>query len=169
MEFCDECGSLLPPGDREGTCDSCGTSFKREADAVSQETANTAEKSKSKDQTIHKTGLEQLPTTESGSVKKSDAMDWLSDLERPSPTELQQAVVEKPSDFSGSTFPTDISTIRLTGDPQFIETVAGLFNWFVDMEDYSRRVEINLQKTEDRDTGETTGNYALYLSVAERS
>jgi hypothetical protein len=57
----------------------------------------------------------------------------------------------------------------LTGDPQFIETVAGLFSWIVDMEDYSRRVEINLQQVEDRDTGETTGNYALYLSVAERS
>ncbi len=36
------------------------------------------------------------------------------------------------------------------------------------MEDYSRRVEINLKETEDRDTGEETGNYALYLSVAER-
>jgi hypothetical protein len=46
-------------------------------------------------------------------------------------------------------------------------TVAGLFSWIVDMEDDSRRVEINLQQTEDRDSGETTGTYAL--SVADRS
>jgi hypothetical protein len=96
-------------------------------------------------------------------------MEWISELDRPSSAEMQQAIVEKPSDFSGSTFPADISTIRLTGDPQFIETVAGLFSWIVNMEDYSRRVEINLQETEDRDSGETTGNYALYLSVADRS
>ncbi|MXV60950.1 hypothetical protein GS429_02465 [Natronorubrum sp. JWXQ-INN-674] len=76
--------------------------------------------------------------------------------------------MEKPNGFTGSTFPTDISTIRVTGDPQFIETVAGLFSWIVGMEDYSRRVEINLQKTEDKETGEQTENYALYLSVAER-
>jgi hypothetical protein len=38
----------------------------------------------------------------------------------------------------------------------------------VDMEDYSRRIEINLQKVEDKETGEETGNYALYLSVADR-
>mgnify|MGYP000203418434 FL=1 len=168
MEFCDECGNLLPPGEREGTCDSCGASFERETDLSAPETTDTGN-SESTDQNTHETRLEQLPTTESGSVKKSDAMEWINGLERPSSAELQQAVVEKPSDFSGSTFPTDISTIRLTGDPQFIETVAGLFSWIVNMEDYSRRVEINLQKTEDRDTGETTENYALYLSVAERS
>lgn len=168
MEFCDECGNLLPPGEREGTCDSCGASFERETDLSAPETTETGN-SESTDLNTHETRLEQLPTTESGSVKKSDAMEWINGLEQPSSAELQQAVVEKPSDFSGSTFPTDISTIRLTGDPQFIETVAGLFSWIVNMEDYSRRVEINLQKTEDRDTGETTENYALYLSVAERS
>ncbi len=95
-------------------------------------------------------------------------MEWLEELDRPTSAELKRSVIEKPSDFSGSTYPTDISTIRLTGDPSFIETVAGLFSWIVEMEDYSRRVEINLQRTEDRDTGEQTDNYALYLSVAER-
>jgi hypothetical protein len=37
-----------------------------------------------------------------------------------------------------------------------------------ELEDGKTRVEINLQKTEDRETGALTGNYALYLSVAER-
>lgn len=77
-------------------------------------------------------------------------------------------MIEKSTDFSGSAYPIDISSICLTGSPEFIETIAGLFRWIVNMEDYSRRVEINLKETEDRETGEKTGNYALYLSVAER-
>jgi hypothetical protein len=36
------------------------------------------------------------------------------------------------------------------------------------MEDDKTRLEINLQRTEDGDTGELTDNYALYISVAER-
>jgi DNA-directed RNA polymerase subunit M/transcription elongation factor TFIIS len=167
MEFCDECGSLLPPGDEEGLCTNCGTSLEERTGRASAE--NTEGESGGEHQRANKTRLEELQTTQSGTVKKSDAMEWLEDLERPSSAELKRGIVEKPNDFSGSTFPADISTIRLTGDPQFIETVAGLFSWIVDMEDYSRRVEINLQQVEDRDTGETTGNYALYLSVAERS
>jgi hypothetical protein len=94
--------------------------------------------SRGEHQRANKTRLEELQTTQSGTVKKSDAMEWLEDLERPSSAELKRGIVEKPNDFSGSTFPTDISTIRLTGDPQFIETVAGLFSWIVYMEDYSR-------------------------------
>jgi hypothetical protein len=58
--------------------------------------------------------------------------------------------------------------VRLTGDRQFVEPVAGPFSWVVKREDLSRRVEVNLKETEDRDTGDDTGNYALYLSVAER-
>ncbi len=95
-------------------------------------------------------------------------MDWLKNRDRPSGAEMRRATIEKPSDFEGSSYPADISNIRVTGSPQFIETIAGLFSWIIDMEDYSRRVEINLKETEDRETGEETGNYALYLSVAER-
>ena len=168
MDFCDECGSLLPAGESNGTCDSCGASFGREVNSNSSREVTAGGRSEDVEETSVQTNLERLPTTKSGSVKKSDAMEWLDGLDRPSSAELRQAVTEKPSDFSGSTFPTDISTIRLTGDPHFIETIAGLFSWMVDMEDYSRRVEINLKETEDRKTGETTGNYALYLSVTER-
>lgn len=115
-----------------------------------------------------RTELESLPTTKSGNIPKSEAMDWLKSRDRPSGAEMKRATMEKPSGFEGSTYPTDVSNIRVTGDPEFIETIAGLFRWIVDMEDYSRRVEINLKETEDRETGEETGNYALYLSVAER-
>lgn len=112
--------------------------------------------------------LSSLPTTDSGSVKKEDAMQWLQSLDQPSPEELNSAFIAKPSDFKGSTYPTSISNIRITGDPEFVETVAGLFNQMTELEGARTRVEINLQKTEDRDSGELTGNYALYLSVAER-
>lgn len=95
-------------------------------------------------------------------------MQWLESLDEPTDRELQNAIVAKPSEFSGSTYPTSVSNIRLTGDPRFIETVAGLLKPLLELEDIHTRVELNLQKTEDRDTGERTGNYALYFSVAER-
>lgn len=162
MQFCEECGALLPAHSATGACEQCGTEFEQSTPTRERDDSSTSS------QSSPTTELERLPTTKSGSVKKSDAIEWLDSLDRPSSAELRRATVEKPSDFSGSTFPADISTIRLTGDPEFIETIAGLFTWIVDMEDYSRRVEINLKETEDRETSEDTGNYALYLSVAER-
>jgi hypothetical protein len=161
MQFCEECGSLLPVDEATGECKQCGTAFE-------QSTPDRPASDGGSERSAPSTDLERLPTTASGSVKKADAIEWLAARDRPSGADLRRATVEKPSDFSGSTFPTDISTIRLTGGPEFIETVAGLFAWIVDMEDYSRRVEINLKETEDRETGDETGNYALYLSVAER-
>ncbi|WP_317176030.1 hypothetical protein [Halomontanus rarus] len=161
MEFCDNCGSLAPANKAVTECQQCGTSFDRP-------TIETAQTDGGSPAQTPATELEKLPMTNSGNIKKVDAMEWLENRDQPAGAELRRAMIEKPSDFTGSTFPTDISTIRVTGDPQFIETVAGLFSWIVGMEDYSRRVEINLQKTDDKETGEQTDNYALYLSVAER-
>lgn len=169
MHFCEECGAMITPQSGDGKCDNCGTDYTAENDA-----AGTFGDGNDGDVEVvdggkqRSTELESLPTTKSGSIPKSEAMDWLKNRDRPSTAELKRATVEKPSDFEGSTYPEDVSNIRVTGNPQFIEIIAGLFNWIVDMEDYSRRVEINLKETEDRDTGEETGNYALYLSVAER-
>lgn len=165
MYFCDDCGSMITPQNGSGECGSCGAEYElEEAESESfQENRGRADGG----ETV-KTELESLPTTKSGNVPKSEAMDWLKSRDRPSGAEMRRATIEKPSDFEGSSYPADISNIRVTGDPHFIETIAGLFSWIVDMEDYSRRVEINLKETEDRETGEETGNYALYLSVAER-
>lgn len=110
-----------------------------------------------------------LPTTSSGAVRKRDAMNWLDSLKQPSDRELKNAIIPKPNDFEGSTYATSVSNIRITGDPKFIETVAGLFKTIQDFEDNCTRVDINLQQTEDKETGELTGNYALYLSVAQRA
>lgn len=112
--------------------------------------------------------LEQLSTTDSGQVVKRHAIEWLEDIDEATEEEIQKAVIPKPNDFSGSKYATEISDIRITGSPEFVEAVGSLFKPLLDFEDEETRIEINLQLTEDRNTGELTDNYALYLSVAER-
>jgi hypothetical protein len=113
--------------------------------------------------------LEGLETTDSGHVPKRLAMKWMESLDQPSAEELRESIVPKPAEFSGSTYPTEISTIRFTGDAEFIETIAGLLKPLLRFENQSTRIELNLQQTENRDTGELTDNYALYFNVTERS
>ena len=112
--------------------------------------------------------LEQLSTTDSGHVVKRQAIEWLEDVDEATDEDIQEAVIPKPNDFSGSKYATEISDIRITGSPEFVEAVGSLFKPLLDFENEETRVEINLQRTEDRDTEELTDNYALYLSVAER-
>lgn len=114
------------------------------------------------------TDLDQLPTTNSGHIKKADAVRWLNDLKEASSENLKQSVIPKPSDFSGSTYPTEISTVRITGAPNFIESAGSLLKPLIELENEQNRVEIKLQQIEDRESGELTDNYALYLSIAER-
>jgi len=114
------------------------------------------------------TQLEQLPTTDSGHVVKRHATEWLNGLDEATEREVRESVVAKPNDFSGSKYATEISDIRVTGTPEFVEAVGSLFKPLLQFEGEETRLEINLQRTEDRNTGELTDNYALYLSVAER-
>lgn len=160
MQFCDECGSAMVKPENDWVCRSCNP------DAV--DTSSEGGGGDARTPEPRPAELSKLPTTDSGSVRKADAMEWLDGLDEPTPTELKRAFIPKPSAFSGSTYPASISNIRITGDPAFIETVAGLLKPIQEREGPGTRVEINLQQTEDRDTGEMTGNYALYLSVAER-
>lgn len=158
MKFCDNCGSTMVKVSGKWICKECNP------DALDNAT-------KSSDPTTppqRSASLEELPTTDAGSVRKQQAMEWLSSLSEPTAAELRHSFLPKPSDFTGSTYPTSISNIRITGDAKFVETVAGLLKPIQELEGGNTRIEINLQETEDRDTGETTGNYALYLSVAER-
>lgn len=158
LNFCDSCGSSMVKVEGEWLCKSC------DEDQVAQSTSSTDPTTPPQ----RSATLDTLQTTDSGSVRKSDAMRWLDSLSEPSDRQLQNAFLPKPTDFSGSTFPTSISNIRITGDAKFVETIAGLLKPIQELEDGRTRVEMNLQKTEDRDAGELTGNYALYLSVAER-
>lgn len=171
MKFCDECGSLLTPDQDTWNCTTCGWKKPKANGTKTTDNSRTHSnqgQSKTQKQRQHTTDLEQLKTTDSGAVRKDDAMRWLNQRTRPSDAELKAAVEPKPYGFSGSTYPTAISNVRVTGDPEFIETIAGLLKPFMDFEDHRYRLEINLQQTEDRETGDQTENYALYLSVAER-
>ena len=169
MYFCDDCGSMITPQNGSGQCENCGAEYEIQG-GKSESFENEAEENLgvADGGESTKTKLESLPTTKSGSIPKSEAMDWLKNRDRPSGAEMKRAMMEKPSDFEGSTYPTDISNIRVTGDARFIETVAGLLEPLLDLENDETRVEINLQRTKVRDTNQYTGNYALYLSVAER-
>jgi hypothetical protein len=112
--------------------------------------------------------LERKPTTKSGSVRKRDAMDWLKRLDEPSDDELIAAVTHKPDGFSGSTFATPVSQVCVTGDSEFIAAVAGLLKPMLAWESSATRLDLKVQQVEDRETGELTDNYALYLGAAER-
>jgi hypothetical protein len=114
------------------------------------------------------TRIDDLPTTSSGCVRKQDTLRWLEDLETPSEDELIAAVTPQPTDHSGSKYATEISSIRITGAPDFVETVAALLQPLLAWESSATRLAVNLQETEDRDSGDLTGNYALYLSAAVR-
>lgn len=112
--------------------------------------------------------LTDLPTTDSGTVRKEVAMNWLQQLDDPDMDDVKDSIVPEPYEHEGSTYDEPIGTIRITGDAEFITQVAKMFKWFVDFESTNTRLAINLQRVEDRDTGELTNNYALYLHVAER-
>ena len=114
------------------------------------------------------TQLEQLQTTDSGSVRKRDALRWMENLDDANEVELIRAVKPKPDGHTGSTFPTPISNIRVTGTAAFVTEVAKLLKPLLVWESSATRVALNVQKIKDRETEEFTGNYALYLSAAER-
>lgn len=112
--------------------------------------------------------LSELPTTDSGSIRKKDAMEWMWSLDDPDEDELIGTMIPKPDGFEGSTFPTPISTLRVTGRPAFIEAVAKLLQPLLVWESSATRVALNVKQVKDRETEALTENYALYLSAAER-
>lgn len=153
MTFCADCGVLLAPGNAEECCDNCAPDG---APTVSREKGDLV------------SSLEGLQSTKSGHILKKDAVKWLNSLDKPNQVELKRSVLPKPAGFEGSTHETDISNIRISGDARFVETFAGLMTCLLDFEDDETRVELNLSRTKVRDTKQYTGNYSLYLSVAER-
>lgn len=113
--------------------------------------------------------LEELPTTDSGAVRKKQAMAWMQSLDEPDEEAMKEAVVPKPYNHEGSTFPEPITRIRIDGHPDYITEVAKMFKMMLDLEGINTRLSINLQQVEDSETGELRDDvYALYLSVAER-
>jgi len=114
------------------------------------------------------TDLEQLPTTKSASVKKENSIQWLAERTEPTPEELLETVIPKPYGQTGKTFNKQLSDVRIKGDAEFVETMAGLLRPFVACESIDTRLDIKLQKVKDRDTGEVTDAWSLHLQSAER-
>jgi len=115
------------------------------------------------------TALVDLPTTDSGSVRKTDAMRWMKHLGAADAAELIGVVVPKPGDHDGSTVAPSISNVRVTGAAPFITAVATLLQPLLVWESSATRVALNVKQVDDRESGELTDNYALYISAAKRS
>lgn len=166
VQFCDDCGSMMTKADDEWYCTGCDA----DALAAAREAASSGRAAASLERSsADGTELETIPTTDSGSVRKRDALRWLESLDVPTDVGLRDATVSKPYGFEGSTFAEPISNVRITGDPTFIETFAGLLKPFLSFGDADHRLEIALQRVENRDTGGLTENDARYLSVADRA
>jgi len=155
MNFCEDSGVLIAPKASSSRCLNCDPS--KGARILSRKAQGTGG------------DLDALRSTKSEAIRKRDSMEWLRGLDRPTATEPKSSVLPKPAGVTGSTFETDISNVQVTGDARFVETVAGLLKRLLDLQNDETRVEINLQRTKVRDTNQYTGNYALYLSVAEQS
>lgn len=136
MRFCSDCGMLLGSGGEVAQCELCDPDEGRPAATTQTRRIQTE--------------LGTLSSTKSGSIRKEDAIQWLSNLNRLNPTELRPSILPKPAGFEGSTYATDVSSIRVTGDARFIGTIAGLLEPLMAMENDETRVELNLQRTKDR-------------------
>lgn len=112
--------------------------------------------------------LRDLPSTGSGHVPKHRAIEWLERPDSPSEEDVATAFVPKPRWFTGSEYPTPISDVRLVGELEYVETMAGPFTPVLALENDPPRLYSRLQAIEDHEPGELTDDYALYLSVTER-
>ncbi len=103
MHFCDDCGAMITPQSGDGRCENFGAKFAQsKPNTVSGDIEDENSGVGMADGGTQKhTELESLPTTKSGTIPKSEAMEWLKNRDRPSSAELKRATVEKPSDFDG--------------------------------------------------------------------
>lgn len=113
--------------------------------------------------------LETLPTTASGHIKKKDATSWMQSLPDNDVEDVLNAFKSKPTTHSGSLMGTDVSSIRVSGDADFITKFAALMKPMLKFDASDTRLEIKLSQVKDNETGELTDNYALYLNVADRA
>ncbi len=114
------------------------------------------------------TDLERLPRTDNEYVRKEDSVRWLQERSEPTPEEIVNAVIPKPYGQKGKTFSKPISDVRIKGNAEFVETIAGLLKPFVDCESINTRLDIQLQKVKEKETGEPTDTWSLYIKSAER-
>jgi hypothetical protein len=71
-----------------------------------------------------------------------------------------------PYKHKGSTY--DECGIRITGTPEFIDSVLSRFKDLLGYESTETRLQVVYQETKDRKTGQPTGSYSAYVQVCER-
>lgn len=114
------------------------------------------------------TDIERLKPTDSGTIRKDDSTEWLANRSIPTDEELLKTVIPQKYGETGKTFHKPISDIRIKGDAEFVETAAGLFKSFNELDIGNTRLSISLQKVDDQETGRTTDIWVLYLRAVER-
>lgn len=112
--------------------------------------------------------IDGIRRTDSGNVRKDDAMGWLDRRRPPTDEEMLDAIVPQRYGSTGKTFHQPISDVRIKGDAAFVERVAGLFRSWLQVENATTRLDIKLRKVKNEQTGADTDTWALYLRAVER-
>ena len=76
------------------------------------------------------------------------------------------SVCPVPYKHTGSTF--DQDGIRITGSPEFIDTVLSRLTDLLEYENDGTRLQLTYQEAKDKNTGALLGSYSCYIQVHER-
>ena len=71
-----------------------------------------------------------------------------------------------PYKHQGSTF--DQDGIRITGSPEFIDSILSRLTDLLQYENVETRLQLAYQEAKDKDTGALLGSYSCYVQVHER-
>ena len=110
-----------------------------------------------------------LPTTPSRSIKKEHLFELIENADSPSKGEIIGSIEPKQRDQTGTSYHQPNSTMRFTGDAEFITAMLRMLQPFLVWETSETRINITVKETMDRETEEYTDNYVLYFSVAHRT
>lgn len=116
--------------------------------------------------------IDELPTTEHGTVRKSDSMRWLENLE---PVDLPDEVKEQmlkqvnpiPDNHEGTTYSTPYTDFRVTGTAEWVTLFARIVKSLTAWETTATYLKLNVKECTD-DDGRATGGYAMQIQVQER-
>ena len=110
-----------------------------------------------------------LPTTPARSIKKAHLVEFIENADSPSKGEIIGSIEPKQRDQTGTSYHQSNSTMRFTGDAEFITAMLRMLQPFLVWETSETRINITVKETKDRDADEYSGNHVLYFSVAHRT
>ena len=95
-------------------------------------------------------------------MKKEQILSHWNSIDPNQPIKINQVAYK----HKGSTYAED--GIRLTGSPEFIDSVLSRLKDLLKHENGSTRLQLNYQESKDRKSGTPTGSYNCYVQVHER-